>query len=212
MPRVFLNVYDITGDQNDFKIFGLGLYHTGVEVDGMEFTFGESGITQHDPRKVNGGVFKEAIDLGESKLTKDQVLYLSKELGKEGYEGKDYNVTKKNCNHFTKELCNLIFKKDDVPIPKYINRMAWWGQKLPFLISPVQSPTTPQSPLVQQTTSPGSMRFNSFSGGGRSLNGQKSSSFKDLFNRTNSPKTSSTNSPTADREQILRATQARFAQ
>jgi hypothetical protein len=52
--RVVLNVYDLSAPaQNDMLVFlGLGAFHSGVEVHGVEWTFGSGGpgIFSHAPR------------------------------------------------------------------------------------------------------------------------------------------------------------------
>jgi hypothetical protein len=222
MSKVYLNVYDLNANNQALRPLGLGFYHSGIEVHGVEYTFGQEGLGIHEPKIVNGATFRDSIYLGETKLTKEQLEYLCKELGKEGFSGKDYHYTKNNCNHFTKALCSLIFKEENVDnkIPKWINRLSWWGAKLPFLVSP----STPQSPVQTSPTansgspiansptsspghlSPSTKSFTAFSGSGKSLN--KSSSLKSVFSRTSSKPSS----PVVDREQILKATQARFEQ
>lgn len=39
---VFLNVYDILKLNCFLRIFGLGLYHTTIEIDDLEFSFGST--------------------------------------------------------------------------------------------------------------------------------------------------------------------------
>ena len=54
--------------------FGLGLFHTGVQVGGREYTFaGGGGVFDMTPQEAPGAKFREAIDMGafegsESKL------------------------------------------------------------------------------------------------------------------------------------------------
>jgi acetylglutamate synthase len=103
----------------------------------------------------------------------------------------------------------LVFKEDKADrFPKWINRMAWLGAKMPFLLTPTspQSPTTPNqqsnTPNSPATDSP-TKSFTPFSGSGKKLN--RTGSIKSVFSKK-------PDSPgTADREQVLRATQNRFA-
>lgn len=43
MVKVFLNVYDLA-DNSMTDFLGLGAYHSGVEIKGLEYTYGPSGI------------------------------------------------------------------------------------------------------------------------------------------------------------------------
>ena len=51
---VKLNVYDLDSPGNEFlSALGLGLYHTGVEVDGREYSYGAGyGIGDALPRSA----------------------------------------------------------------------------------------------------------------------------------------------------------------
>ena len=46
-----LNVYDPHPHNDTLRKFGLGVYHTGIEVNGMEYSYGGS------PHAVGTGVF-----------------------------------------------------------------------------------------------------------------------------------------------------------
>ena len=51
-----------TGDTNNYTHdFGIGAYHSGVQVGGREYTFaGGSGVFFHDPKDVPGeAIFRE---------------------------------------------------------------------------------------------------------------------------------------------------------
>ena len=50
--QVKLNVYDLSPVNEFGHPVGLGVFHSGLEVDGREYTFaGGGGIFDHDPRK-----------------------------------------------------------------------------------------------------------------------------------------------------------------
>ena len=74
--KVILNVYDLDvvfntryGDK-----FGLGLYHTGVEIDGIEYQYGGNtqmrgtGVYMTLPRQNPQYTYKLSIDLGDIPL------------------------------------------------------------------------------------------------------------------------------------------------
>ena len=69
---VKLNVYDLDSPGNEFlSALGLGLYHTGVEVDGREYSYGAGyGIGDARPRSAaqNPGVarFRGSYVMGQA--------------------------------------------------------------------------------------------------------------------------------------------------
>ena len=55
--NVYINVYDLSQVNSYTYEFGVGVFHSGVEVMGTEYTFGghensSSGIFTHTPRQV----------------------------------------------------------------------------------------------------------------------------------------------------------------
>ena len=63
MVDVVINVYDLTPKNKFLFRFGLGLYHSGVEVAGREYTFGTEGVVVHVPRAVEVP-FRHSIVIG----------------------------------------------------------------------------------------------------------------------------------------------------
>jgi hypothetical protein len=62
---VFLNVYDLQ-DNEALINFGLGVFHSGVEIKGEEWTFGSGGgIFSSSPKNAGGAKFRESITMGE---------------------------------------------------------------------------------------------------------------------------------------------------
>lgn len=67
--EVYLNVYDLNPSSNSTLYqCGLGFYHTGIQLDLKEFTFGfhpnDSTGVMEVPPKVNHPNFRESILLG----------------------------------------------------------------------------------------------------------------------------------------------------
>lgn len=63
---VFLNVYDLHPGNDYLYSVGLGAYHSGVEVYGVEYSFGSGGgVFPGEPRNAPGAKFRESIRLGE---------------------------------------------------------------------------------------------------------------------------------------------------
>ena len=63
---VILHVYDLHDCNSWLRGVALGVYHTGVEVGGKEYSFSEQGIVKCDPKRApKPAVFRESIVLGE---------------------------------------------------------------------------------------------------------------------------------------------------
>jgi hypothetical protein len=148
---VILHIYSISEGVNRFSLmFGLGLYHTAVEVYGQEHSFvGHpfkfTGIVSTMP-KTAAYIYQEGLDMGRTKMNEQEVGICLKELEKI-FTGSSYHLLhnkyffcKENsssfvfnifsCNHFAntfvKRLCNG-------KLPAYINRAANSVCCLPFL-------------------------------------------------------------------------------
>ncbi|XP_019704736.1 deSI-like protein At4g17486 [Elaeis guineensis] len=122
---VYLNVYDLTS-VNDFVYWaGIGIFHSGVEVHGMEYAFGAhdyptSGVFEVEPRSCPGFRFRKSIFMGTTCLDPIQVREFM-ELNSVNYNGDDYHLIVKNCNHFCEDIC---YKLTGNSIPKWVNRLA----------------------------------------------------------------------------------------
>ena len=126
---VLLNVYDLNPLNKYMRMIGLGMYHSAIEVDGSEISFGGgdrpiggSGISISEP------LYKSNYQLMETRFvgvisSMSQVDSVIRDL--EGtFMADHYHVIYKNCNHFTEEFCYRLLKKH---IPSYVNRMAKVG-------------------------------------------------------------------------------------
>jgi hypothetical protein len=136
--KVYLNVYTLP--EEDLPKFlsiipGFGVYHSGVEVYGTEYAFDGSyggtftGVFSSRPKTVPSDakwIFKESILMGETNLSRAQVKEIIEEMKKE-YPRSSYHFIKKNCNHFSDDLCKRLVGKS---IPAWVNRLAKWGEAL----------------------------------------------------------------------------------
>ncbi|XP_038977346.1 deSI-like protein At4g17486 isoform X2 [Phoenix dactylifera] len=125
---VYLNVYDLTPMNGYVYWAGLGIYHTGVEVHGVEYAFGAhdyptSGVFEVEPRQCPGFRFRKSIFMGTTCLDPMQVREFM-ELHSVNYNGNTYHLIVKNCNHFCKDIC---YKLTGNRIPKWVNRLARIG-------------------------------------------------------------------------------------
>lgn len=123
---IYLNIYDISPMNGILHPIGLGLYHTGIEINDIEYVYG-MGITEVTPKEdIDFAVFKETIELGKVKLRNSEIMYNIHRLSKEFTES-NYNTVLKNCNDFSNALSEALLGKG---IPSYINRMANTGKIL----------------------------------------------------------------------------------
>ncbi|KAH7675358.1 PPPDE peptidase domain-containing protein [Dioscorea alata] len=114
---------------NDYiRWAGIGVFHCGVEVYGVEYAFGvhsypTSGIFEVEPRRCPGFRFRKAIFMGMTSLNPNQVSEFM-ERQSLNYTGDTYHLITKNCNHFCKDIC---YKLTGNSIPKWVNRLARIG-------------------------------------------------------------------------------------
>ncbi|KAH7688354.1 PPPDE peptidase domain-containing protein [Dioscorea alata] len=125
---VYLNVYDLTPINGYAYWLGLGVYHSGVQVHGVEYAYGAhenptTGIFEGEPRQCPGFAFRKSILIGRTDLGPRQVRELMETLA-ETYTGSSYNLISKNCNHFCDEVCLRLTSSS---IPRWVNRLARLG-------------------------------------------------------------------------------------
>ncbi|XP_040381346.1 deSI-like protein At4g17486 [Oryza brachyantha] len=125
---VYLNVYDVTPANGYARWLGLGVYHSGVQVHGVEYAYGAhdgagSGIFEVAPRECPGYAFREAILVGTTELARAEVRALMADLAAE-FPGDAYNLVSRNCNHFCDAACRRLVR---ARIPRWINRLAKIG-------------------------------------------------------------------------------------
>jgi len=126
--RVVLNVYDLSSDLaagNWYAYWcGVGVFHAGVEVYGVEYAYGGhdadvSGIFATEPRDAPGqAVYRESVDMGCTDLTPEEVHQLVLALGRDWYKGNRYHLLQRNCNHFASDLCKHLV---GAPAPSWVS-------------------------------------------------------------------------------------------
>lgn len=125
---IYLNIYDLTSFNNYLYWFGLGIFHSGIEIDGIEFAYGAhdsptSGIFEVEPRSCPGFIFRRSIALGTTELCPSEVWDVLDDISSL-YTGDSYNLLTKNCNHFTNDVCVKLTGR---PLPGWVNRLANLG-------------------------------------------------------------------------------------
>ncbi|MBA0563782.1 hypothetical protein Golob_008746 [Gossypium lobatum] len=110
--------------------FGLGIFHSGIEVYGLEYGYGAheyptSGVFELEPRSCPGFIFRRSVLLGSTNMSRSEFRLFIEQLSQK-YHGDTYHLITKNCNHFTDEVCLQLTGK---PIPGWVNRLARLGEK-----------------------------------------------------------------------------------
>ncbi|KAG7020410.1 DeSI-like protein [Cucurbita argyrosperma subsp. argyrosperma] len=122
---VYLNVYDLTPINGYAYWFGLGVYHSGVQVHGVEYAFGAhehstTGIFEVEPKQCPGFTYRKSILIGRTNLSPREIRSFMEKLAEE-YSGNTYHLIMRNCNHFCNDVCLRLTGK---PIPRWVNRLA----------------------------------------------------------------------------------------
>ncbi|RAL49361.1 hypothetical protein DM860_012794 [Cuscuta australis] len=125
---VYVNVYDLTPVNGYFYWAGVGVFHTGIEVYGVEYAFGAhehptSGVFEVEPKQCPGFKFRRSILMGTTFLDPVQVRQFM-ERQSANYNGDSYHLITKNCNHFCQDICHKLTGNN---IPKWVNRLARIG-------------------------------------------------------------------------------------
>ena len=119
---MLLNVYDLSPANDYLFQVGLGLHHSGVEISGREYSFGSGGgIFESPPKVAPGARFRVQLDLGAYDGGSKELNKALDDLRSEGFGNRDYNLVKRNCNHFSNALSLKLLQR---PIPPHINRLA----------------------------------------------------------------------------------------
>jgi len=134
---VRLNVYDLglgvccpsTGLNFLLRPAGYGVFHCGVEVYGLEWSYSyvldaedaaETGVFFCSPGHCERHTFSESVLLGTTQRSEMQVLKAVRTM-QEAWLSIDYDGLRHNCQHFCEELCSRIGVDG---IPSWVTNMA----------------------------------------------------------------------------------------
>jgi len=122
---IYLNIYDLSPANCFLYPFGLGIHHSAIEINGVEYTFAEiAGIFEITPKQSDFGEFRGSIKLGEIQMLNHDIRHEIYSLSND-FKGSNYDVALKNCNTFSNAVCEKLLKKK---IPGYVNRLANIGE------------------------------------------------------------------------------------
>ena len=114
---------------------GMGLYHSGVEINGSEYCYGGdvanhgTGVMQMTPLTISGAVYHQSYLIGVVHDMKHLVSTMDEAKGK--FKARDYSLVSQNCNHFADYLCQRLVGKR---IPSFVNRLARIGSWVKFIL------------------------------------------------------------------------------
>lgn len=177
--KVFLNVYDLTPANDYLYPIGFGLHHSGVEILGSEYSFASGGgIFDSTPKQAAGARFRATIEMGAYDGGQAELQRAISEL-RDSFGPDDYNLIRKNCNHFANALCWKLLRRT---LPGHVNRLADFGVCCSCLLprklieeAPVGDPNRPSSSSSGFSVTAGrrsaasSSKVTAFSGSGATL-------------------------------------------
>ena len=113
-------------DCNNFLFpLALGVYHTGVEVGNMEYSFSNEGIFKCTPKNAPPPArLRQSVVVGLHGGSANEVSQVVAALRNDFAPG-TYHVLKNNCNVFSNEFCMRLI---GVLIARWINRLANVGK------------------------------------------------------------------------------------
>jgi len=126
---IYVHVYDVSEEdgiqkinnwlasKNSYLKFG-GLFHAGVEVNGLEWSYGMTcendsgektmaGISCIIPKTHTVHHYRQTVQLRNTKLTPEEIADLLQVLIEE-YPGDDYDILRRNCCHWADDFCKRI--------------------------------------------------------------------------------------------------------
>lgn len=118
--EVILHVYDL---HRVTRCARVPIFHTGIEVYGLELCYGSTGLVWCQPGNVSFHVHKQSVSLGWTGLSATEILQLSDTLRQE-WSGDKYNIFNKNCQTFAVAFSDCL----GVELPRRFVRFSRWGR------------------------------------------------------------------------------------
>lgn len=129
MQSVSVSVYHLTSEGANSVISSWsklgGLYHVGVEVCGVEWSYGYcdkgSGVFAVAPTECSLGPLKESAYLGSTNLCVSEIIHILHDM-RTVWIGEDYSILNRNCVTFSREFLTLL--SPTLKLPKYVTAMV----------------------------------------------------------------------------------------
>ena len=186
--KVFLNVYDLAPANDYLYPMGCGFHHSGVEIMGSEYSYASgAGVFDSAPKHAPGARFREQIEMGSFDGGQTELKKALDDV-REDFSPDEYNLIRKNCNHFSAALCWRLLRKR---IPAHVNRLADLGVCCSCLLprqlvehAPVGDPNNTSSTTSSSSSSSSSSGF-MVKAGTRTQTNDKSTSVKAFVGQGN---------------------------
>lgn len=132
-PQVSLHVYDVSNTDfirranKVFRKLGTGAFHAGVEIYGVEYSFGwtenGTGIFGMPAASCPAHHYREALVMGDTLKDMHEVADILQDLAMR-WQGYEYNLLRHNCTHFCRDFLDELEVK---PIPRWVVNLAGAG-------------------------------------------------------------------------------------
>ncbi|CAE7193629.1 unnamed protein product [Symbiodinium pilosum] len=133
---VTLHIYHVStnstvGAVNEYlEAIGTGAFHAGVEVNGVEYSYGyapdRTGVFTCAPKGCKAHVYKDSLDMGATSKSASEIDEIIEEM-KEDWPGFEYDLLRRNCCLFSKAL---VDKLGVGPVPTWVTNLAAAGATL----------------------------------------------------------------------------------
>lgn len=127
--HLLLNVY--VPQKGQSSVMGMGIYHSGVEMFGVEYCFNggdtsSTGVCSQVPHVAPPGSdwkYDKTVDLGPINCNKDAAMRMLEETKKD-FAANTYHLVARNCNNFS----GCIAERLGCSVPTWLNRAAEMGR------------------------------------------------------------------------------------
>jgi len=135
---VMLHIYDLSTDPDVVavnrvlrSVLGTGAFHCGVEVYFKEWSFRYcrigTGVFWESPRRCPHASYCDSIFMGNTLMSEAEVYDLLQVMALD-WQGTRYDILKRNCCHFSAELCKHLGAGE--AFPDWIMNLASTGNDI----------------------------------------------------------------------------------
>jgi len=127
--QVKVNIYDLNESLIGTNILACdllhvgGAFHAGVEIDGIEWSYGSEGIFSGKPKINECHKYRQTLHIGVTELSSMEIRRLLLRM-RLTWTGKQYDMLTKNCCSFSDHFCRELGAGS---IPHWVNRLARVG-------------------------------------------------------------------------------------